>query len=130
RAPSANVLNPVRNALLVRAPAGIDAEGRAMEDGFDSANLAVLDPEQLGELPGPVDPVMVEEGEGEHDPLFSIDRDEPAIADPRHDASDARFELLLAGDAGAAARQHVDAVLEPHAIVGKRVIPLAVVVLE
>src|SRR5690606_15974576 len=51
-------------------------------------------------------------------------------ADPRDDASDACLELLLAGDAAAAAREHVDAVLEPHAIVRERVVPLAVIVLE
>src|SRR5690606_14983685 len=77
-----------------------------------------------------VDPGVIEEREREHDPLLAIDRDESTVAAPRHDASDARLELLLARDPGAGPGKAVDSSLESHAVDSERVIPLAVVVLE
>src|SRR5690606_29184204 len=114
-----HVLDRARHARLVRAPARPHAERRAMEDGFDPADLPVLDLEQLGELPCPVDPVVIEERDREHDPLLAIDRDESPVADPRHDASDARLELLLARDPGAGPGKDVDTILESHAVVSE-----------
>src|SRR5690242_14000099 len=60
-------LRLVRNPLLIRAPARVDAVGRAVEHGFDAAYLAVFDLEELAELPGPVDLLVIEEAEREHD---------------------------------------------------------------
>ncbi len=53
---------------------------------LDAADLAVLDLEQLAELPGPVDVVVVEEREGEHDAALAVHRHEAAVTDARHDA--------------------------------------------
>jgi hypothetical protein len=53
-----------------------------MEHRLDAPDLAVLDLEQLRELPGPVDPVVIEEREREDDPALGVGRDESAVADP------------------------------------------------
>jgi hypothetical protein len=45
-----------------------------VEHGFDAADLPLLDLEQLGHLPCPVDPIMVEEHEGERDATLPVDR--------------------------------------------------------
>jgi hypothetical protein len=66
-----------------------------MEERFDPANHAVLDLEQLGDLPGPVDLFVIEEAEGEHDAPLAVDGDEPAIPNPRHDALQRVLESLL-----------------------------------
>src|SRR6185437_5856427 len=84
----------IRNALLVSAPAGIDAIGSPVEDRFDAADLAVLDLEELSELPGPVDVLMVEEGKGEDNAVLAIDRHEPPVAHARDDVFQRHLELL------------------------------------
>src|SRR5262245_35603098 len=101
-----------------------------MEDGLDTPDLALLDPEQLGDLPGPVDAVVIEEAEGEHDAAFAVHGHEAPVAHAIDDALEALLELLLAGGAGAAAGQHIHRVLEAHAVLRERVVPLAVIVLE
>src|SRR5690606_40244142 len=55
---------------------------------------------------------------------------EAPVAHPADDALQALLELLPAGGPRAAHGQHVHAVLEAHAVVGERVVALAVVVLE
>src|SRR4029079_9102178 len=93
---SPHALDFLRNALLVGAPARVDAERRALENRFDPPDLALFDLEELAKLPGPVDPVMVEEGEGEDDASLAIHRDAPPVADARHDPLQRHLELPLA----------------------------------
>src|SRR5688572_11525105 len=93
-----------------------------MEDGFDAANLAVLNLEQLRQLPRPVDVVVVEEGEGIDDAALAIDGDEPSVADTRDDAAEGVLELLFT-----VGLRRRDAVLETLAVGGERVVALAVV---
>ena len=50
-----------------------------MKYRFDAADHPVLDLEQLSELPGPVDAVMVEKRECKHDASLGIGSDETAI---------------------------------------------------
>src|SRR5262245_55859021 len=122
---SPHALNRLRHRLLERAPAGWNPVRRPVEDRLDTANLTVLDLEQLPELPRPVDLLVIEEREGEHDPALAIDGHEAAIADPRHHASQRVLELRLA-----VPLCRRDAVLEALAVVGERVIALAVVASE
>ncbi len=68
-----------------------------MEDRLDATDLPLLDPEQLRQLPGPVDAVVVEEPEREHDAAFTIHGHEAAVAHAIDDALQAFLELLPAG---------------------------------
>src|SRR5262245_32118066 len=96
-----------------------------MKYGFDTANLTVLNLEQLRQLPGPVDVVVVEEGEGIDDAALAIDGNETPVADARDNAAERVLELLLA-----VGLRRRDAVLEAFAVGGKGVIALAVVARE
>src|SRR3981189_1032659 len=49
----ADVACLIRHALLPGAPAGIHAEGAALQDRLDAVNLAALNLEELPEFPGP-----------------------------------------------------------------------------
>jgi hypothetical protein len=51
-----------------------------MKDGLDPADLALLDLEQVGELPSPIDVLVIEEREREHDAALAVDGHETAIA--------------------------------------------------
>src|SRR5687767_9712328 len=93
-----------------------------MEDRFDAANQAVLDLEEFGELPGPVDLLVVEERKREDDAPLAIDGDESPVADARDDAAQRLLELLLA-----VPLRHGDAILEAITVIGERVIALPVV---
>src|SRR5690606_8509968 len=127
RARLAHALNHLGNRLLVRAPAGRHPERRLVEHGLDAADLPVLDLEQLRELPRPIDLMVVEEPEREHDPPLAVDRDEAPIAYPRHDIEQrAVLELLLAREVA----RDEDAVLVADAVVRERVVALAVVTRE
>src|SRR5690606_18701695 len=126
----AHILDFAGHGLLPGAPARAHAEGCAVEDGLYAADLALFHPEQLGDLPGPVDAVVVEEREGENNAALPVHGHETPVANPVHDALEAFLELLPAGGSLAAARQHVDAVLETHAVVGEGVVAPAVVVLQ
>src|SRR5690606_24028577 len=77
----ADVLQGLRHRHLVRAPARTDAEGRLVEHGLDARDLAVLDLEELGELPRPVDAIVVEERQRERDAALDVDGHEPPVAD-------------------------------------------------
>src|SRR6187402_3489427 len=134
---SANVLNVLAPALLVSAPARAHSVRPADEDRLDPADLVALDLEQLAQLPGPVDVAVVEGGEREHDPALTVDRDEAAVADARYHVPQRRLVLALAGHhriaahADRARRPRADhAVLVPQAVVGERVVALAVVALH
>src|SRR5690606_24905810 len=93
---SPDVLDLLAAAHLVCAPARTYAVGSANEDRFDTADLVVLDLEQLAQLPGPVDRTVVEEGEREHDSALAVHGDEAAVADAGHRADQRGLELLRA----------------------------------
>jgi hypothetical protein len=66
-----------------------------MKYGFDSADQAVFDLEELADLPSPIDVRVIEERESEGDPAFPIDGNEAAIADPRTDIAQRPFARRL-----------------------------------
>src|SRR5690606_29243328 len=117
-------LNRLGHRLLVRAPSGRYAERRPVEHRLDPANQPVLDLEELGQLPRPVDPMMIEEREREDDASLAIHGDETPVADSRDDVEQRTvLELLLASEVA----RHEDAVLVADAVVRERVVALAVV---
>src|SRR5690606_27002865 len=90
----------IAHALLPGAPAGVHAIGRTLQERIDLADVALLDLEHLGDLPGvrlhrTGDDVaaigglelarlaagVVEEGEREHDAALLVDGHEAAVAD-------------------------------------------------
>src|SRR5690606_25378407 len=106
----------IAHALLPGAPAGVHAIGRTLQEGIDLADVALLDLEHLGDLPGmrlhrTCDDVaaigrlelaclatgVVEEGEREHDAALLVDGHEAAVTDAVHEGHQARLELLGAG---------------------------------
>src|SRR6185312_4428881 len=119
----AEIARAVGATLLPRAPAGIHAVLDVVHDRHDLMDLAVLDPERLGELPRPrhlrpcghgapvrslerarVARRMIEEAERERDAMLRIDRHEAAVAYARDEVNQPRFELLEAAPLG---RVHV-----------------------
>src|SRR5690606_31115900 len=93
---SADVLDLFGAALFVSAPAGTHAVGAADEDRLDPADLAALHLEQFAQLPGPVDPPVIEEAEREDDAALPVDGHEPAVANAVHHVLQRHFELALA----------------------------------
>src|SRR5580700_2802310 len=96
---SANVLNVLGHRLLISGPTRRRAERRLLEHGLDAADLALLNLEELAQLPRPVDVVMIEKGEREHDTALAVHGDKAAVANAAHDTLQALLELLLAAHA-------------------------------
>src|ERR1700733_4141600 len=128
---SADVLNVLGHRLLIRGPTRWRAERRLLEHGLDATDLALLNLEQLAQLPRPVDVVMIEEGEREDDAALAVHGDKAAVANAAHDALQALLELLLAAHAigrrGILGADRDHAVLMAQTVVGERVIALAVI---
>jgi hypothetical protein len=55
-----------------------------VEDCFNPADISFFDLEQLCELPGPVQSVMVEETKGEDNAALAVHCHESTVSDPRY----------------------------------------------
>ena len=78
----ADILQFTGHALLVSTPARINTKRRTVKDSLDAPDLTILDLKQLGELPGPVDAVMIEEAKSKDDPLLLVHRHKSPVPDP------------------------------------------------
>ncbi len=80
----------------MRAPSGVHPVRASVENCFNASDLAFFDFKQLCELPGPIDLHVIEETKGKDNSTFTVHCHEAAIADPRHNAFQLSFKLLLA----------------------------------
>ena len=76
-----NRLYLIRHSLFIGAPPGVHPVRASVVDGLNSADIALLNPEQFGDMPGPVQHVMVEEAERERYSAFPVHGYESTVAD-------------------------------------------------
>src|SRR4030095_7512489 len=120
--PSVDALNLLRDRLLIRAPTPRDAERRLVEHRLDPADLAFLEFEELGELPGPVDPIVIEERERKDDAALAVDGDKSPVADAIHNVIQ-----RISGELRETVVGGCCSVLKANAPFSERVVSLAIV---